>query len=226
MATNTDIELLHRACADNDPDVFVELVKRYQDFVYNVCYRVLRNEADAQDVAQECFMRLLAKAGTITVSLGGWLHRCATQLSIDTLRSRSHRLKRESEHLAMREGEATEYTWETVAPHIDKAMDALPEELRHVVVEHFLRQRSETDIAIELGVSTPAISRRLHEGMEMIRTNLKEIGIMAGAPSLCAMLNAITVCSAPAALIASLGKMAIMGVIGGKGSGLRGRRLE
>ncbi|HUU68905.1 MAG TPA: sigma factor [Planctomycetota bacterium] len=97
----TDLALLDRFRRARDADAFAEIVTRYQDFVYGTCLRILGNAADSQDVSQECFLRLLRKADTVRTSLGGWLHRCATDLSIDELRGRAARKNREEVSVQM-----------------------------------------------------------------------------------------------------------------------------
>lgn len=42
--------------------------------------------------------------------------------------------------------------WEEVSPHVDEALDSLPDELRHMVIEHFPRQRTQAEIAADAGL--------------------------------------------------------------------------
>ena len=53
---DADVALLEQ-CRSGDSSAFDELVRRYKDRVYNVAYRFLGNHEDAQDVAQEVFVR-------------------------------------------------------------------------------------------------------------------------------------------------------------------------
>ena len=72
-----DDALLQQYAATQDPDAFAQLVERYSDLVYTTCMRITRDAHDAQDAAQECFLSLARKAGSVHSSLAGWLHTTA-----------------------------------------------------------------------------------------------------------------------------------------------------
>ncbi|HUU68906.1 MAG TPA: sigma factor-like helix-turn-helix DNA-binding protein, partial [Planctomycetota bacterium] len=86
----------------------------------------------------------------------------------------------------------------------------MPEELREVVVEHFLRRRTQAEIAKEIGVSKMTVSRRLQDGIEQLRQNLKRAGVVASAAVLAALITENASAAAPAALAASLSKLTII----------------
>jgi len=206
----TDHALLERFRQARDADAFAEIIARHQNLVYSTCLRVLGNQADAQDAAQDCFLRLLRKAGTVQASLGGWLHRCAIDISIDELRSRESRRNREEVSTQMNSHSNPDPSWDELAPHLDAAINDLPDDLRHAVVEHFLERRTQADIAKELGVSAMTISRRVDAGIEDLRKNLKKAGVIASAGALALLLTENAVQAAPAALTASLSKLTVL----------------
>src|SRR5207247_7737334 len=53
---SADDQLLIAACLEGDPAAFGELVRRYQDRLFNTVYRLLDQAEDAQDVVQEAFL--------------------------------------------------------------------------------------------------------------------------------------------------------------------------
>ena len=216
---HTDLALLDRFRQARDADAFAEIVARHQDFVYSTCLRLLGNQADAQDVAQECFLRLLRKANTVQASLGGWLHRCATDLSIDELRSRAARKNREEVSVQMNGHANPGPTWDELAPHLDQALEELPDDLRHAVVEHFLRRRTQSEIAKELGVSKMTVSRRTNDAIEALREKLKKAGVVVSAALLATLITENAVQAAPAALAASLSKLTIIAATESGGAG-------
>jgi DNA-directed RNA polymerase specialized sigma24 family protein len=56
---SSDVEILKLWAASGNADAFAELVRRYAPLVYSAALRVLRNSADAEDVAQQCFLEHL-----------------------------------------------------------------------------------------------------------------------------------------------------------------------
>ncbi len=60
---NEDIVLVRRTLA-GDQDAFTALIEKYKDPVYNVAYRMLGNSTEAEDVAQEAFVRAYTQLRT------------------------------------------------------------------------------------------------------------------------------------------------------------------
>jgi len=77
-----DAELVRRFNG-GDEDAFVEILKRYRDKIFSIALRHLRNHADAEEIAQDTFIRAhRALAGFRgDSSLATWLHRIAFNLS-------------------------------------------------------------------------------------------------------------------------------------------------
>lgn len=89
---SSDAELVAQAQRGN-PDAFATLVARYQDRVYNTCYRMCRHDADALDLTQSTFVRALQglprfRAGS---NFFTWLFRIAVNLTISHHRARRRR---------------------------------------------------------------------------------------------------------------------------------------
>jgi RNA polymerase sigma-70 factor (ECF subfamily) len=89
MDPQADIDLVRRV-RRGDVNAFGQLVDRYQESVFNVCWRILHNTLDAEDLAQEAFVRGFRKLSQFDEkrAFGPWIHRIAANLSINTLRKR------------------------------------------------------------------------------------------------------------------------------------------
>ena len=156
-------------------------------------------------------MELARAAGSITSSLPGWLHRVATNLSYSKIRSAIRRRDREQKAADLAVPEAS--SWESVSVHVDRALAELPEEIRDVVVLHFLEGVGQVEISQRLGVNQSTISRRLKWGVEQLRTQLRKAGVATSFALLFTMLaeNALATVPPPA-LALNLGKMALAGM--------------
>src|SRR3984957_11727652 len=89
MAGLTDHGLLARAVAGDDT-AFATLVDPYQRAVFRHCYRMLGSGPDAEDAFQDTLERAWRKLATYdgSGSFGRWLHRNATNVCLDALRTR------------------------------------------------------------------------------------------------------------------------------------------
>ena len=206
-----DLQLIQQYASSGDAEALSAVCQRYQGMVYSVCLRLHRDPHAAEDSAQECFLTLIKNADRVRSSLGGWLHRSATHVCLKALHRGKARDVREKEYAEMSAAEDA-VPWEEVSPHVDEALDALPDELRHAVIEHFLRQRTQADIAEELGVSAATVSRRVDKGLEELRERLKKAGVTLSVALLGTFMSDKMAVAAPATLSAELGKMVIAGV--------------
>jgi len=218
---NDDLKLLKEYAESRNADAFAELAKRHAGLVYGACLRIVGNEHDAEDVSQECLLELARKAGSVERSLPGWLHSTATSRSKDAIRRAAVR-RRHEEQAMPKSNDAQEPTWAEVAPHIDSAIDQLPEELRLPIVLHYLQGRSQADVAEELQVSQPTVSRRIDEGVGRLREHMKQAGFVVSAAVLAGFLAENAACAAPAAVLAAVGKMAVVGMSGQTTAGTTG----
>ncbi len=210
-----DVDTIERYAAARDPKAFLHIVQQYQSLVYGTCLRVLGDRASAEDATQECFLRLMRHANAVGSSLAGWLHRCATNVSLDDLKRTRARCRREQSPRRLEllaDSERARQVWEEIAPDLDLALEELPEELRYPVVEHFLRQRHQREIADELGVSPATLSRRIDSALEHLRKALTRAGVALPAVALGAMLLDNTAQAAPVSLQAALGKLTLAGM--------------
>jgi len=206
----SDRALLELWATRRDAEAFAEIVKRYAGMVYGTCRRVLGDATEAEDVAQECFAKLSQIDPVPRQSLGGWLHRVATNRSLNRLKADYRRHEREKEYSAMASN-AGETSWQDLQGYVDKAIAELPDELRLPVIVHFLEGKTHRAVAKSLGISRSAVTRRIQHGVELIRKNLKRRGISTTAVSLAALMSANLTEAAPPSLIAALGKLALAG---------------
>jgi len=94
VMTSTDNTREDGAAWPADADALAAVVARHADMVYSTCRRVLGNDAEAADVAQETFFQFYRQADEITTSVGAWLHQVATRRAIDLVRQNVSRRRR------------------------------------------------------------------------------------------------------------------------------------
>src|SRR5262252_4261268 len=83
VANPTDAELV-QACLDGRRDAFDAIVERHQRHVYQLCYRFAGNHEDANDLAQDVFIRAYRGLKTFKgqASLGTWLYRIGVNVCL------------------------------------------------------------------------------------------------------------------------------------------------
>ena len=205
---DTDALLLRRFCDTADPKAFSEIVKLYAGVIYGACRRITHDSELAKDVAQETFFQLMRNAGDVSGSLAGWLHTVATRKAINVVQKDSARKKRESEYCGTNLQEAE--SWDEVSPYVDEALGQIDDQLRQVLVKHFLEGLTTRQLAEEIGVSQATISRRVNAGLDSVRAVLKKRGIIIAAISLSGLMAQNAAQAAPAVLVAELGKMSLV----------------
>lgn len=170
-----------------DAMAFAELVELYKDKIYNLSYRMLGNAHDAEEAAQETFLRVYAniKKYDARHKFSTWIYRIGTNCSIDRLRKKKFDASLDAP-LDQEEDGADLYS---IVPNRDRAPDELivhketrlllqeaierlPNTYRAVIVLKYIEDLSLQEISeiLELPVST--IKTRLHRGREALRSCL------------------------------------------------------
>ncbi len=208
----TDAELLEKWRIASDGEAFHELVSRHGGMVRRTCARILRDPGAADDITQECFIKLWQVKQVRGGSLGGLLHTLATHLSLNRLRAESRRREREIDYATEGVHADTE-RWAEVLPFVDEAIADLPEKLRYPVIMHFLEGQAYAAIAQSLTVDESTVRYRVQKALERMRQFMKRRGVALGSGALASALEMEGTHAAglPEGLQAALGKLAVAG---------------
>jgi len=169
---------LVRAAQSGDSRAFSEIVRRYQRAIYRVAYGFTRSPADADDLAQEAFVRAYQAIGRFRVGepLYPWLARIASNLALSLLRSRKRKPETSIEPLieaghqwGVDEDPADEVAKRERDRHLQAAFAELRPEHQAVLVLRVVQDLSYEDIAKVLNVPVGTVMSRLSRA----RTELK-----------------------------------------------------
>ncbi|MGE6719111.1 RNA polymerase sigma factor SigW [Peribacillus frigoritolerans] len=172
-----------------DHNAFGEIVEIYKDKVFQICFRMLGNRQEAEDMAQEAFVRAYVniRSFNITMKFSTWLYRIATNLCIDRLRKKKPDYYLDAE-VAGTEGlnmysqiasdmakpeeevESLELQ-ETIQVEIMK----LPEKYRSVIVLKYIEELSLKEISEILDLPVGTVKTRIHRGREALRKQLRHL---------------------------------------------------
>ena len=188
LTNPSDAELVSRA-QRGDPAAFSELVTRYQDRVYNTCYRMCHNHADALDLTQSAFLKALEALPRFEfrAKFFTWLFRIAVNLTLSHRRAQSRRPT-----LALRQFEdeqgrpfdppaandsddpARRVARVELHQRLEAALERRDEEFRAAVVLRDIEELDYAAIAEILGVPVGTVKSRIHRGRLMLREMLKQ----------------------------------------------------
>ncbi|MCQ3809370.1 MAG: sigma-70 family RNA polymerase sigma factor [Acidimicrobiia bacterium] len=169
------------AARRGDRDAFNELVRSTYRDIYSLAYRLTGNRDDAGDVVQDAYVRAYRAIRRFRgdSSFSTWMYRitsnCAsTHLSRRT-RQRTEELSSDAPIVDLRPEQDPSLRAEAAVlrHHIDRAIRALPERLRQVVVLRDLHDLSHSEIAAELGITTSAAKVRLHRARQRLKAVLQ-----------------------------------------------------
>jgi RNA polymerase sigma-70 factor (ECF subfamily) len=158
-----------------DAEAFRVLVDLHQDRAYGLALRVLRSPADAQEVAQDAFVKAWrALPGFRGDSkFGTWLHAIVVRRALDraaTLKSRRGReveLDAGAEHGTTDVGTSAERA--ALRLRMEKMLDRLSDAQRAVVTLFYYEERSVDDVAAALGMPTGTVKTHLSRARAALR---------------------------------------------------------
>lgn len=86
--------LLVKQASEGNMQAYEELIRAYQKKVYNIAFRMMGNSEDAEDIAQETFIKVYRSLSKFRgdSAFSTWLYRIATNISIDQLRKKKNRM--------------------------------------------------------------------------------------------------------------------------------------
>jgi RNA polymerase sigma-70 factor (ECF subfamily) len=140
----------------------------------------LRNDADAEDVAQEALLRAYRRFDGLRDAqrFRGWLVRIVFRLALDRARAAKRREVRETEWARPARRPAPATAEELAASsefqaHFDRALDALPEKLRLVLLLAAMEGHTLEEVAAMLGLPIGTVKSRLFAGRKKLAEKLQ-----------------------------------------------------
>ena len=163
-----------------DARAFEDLVRTYQHRVFGVGLRMLGSRAEAEEIAQETFLRAHRALADFRgdAKLSTWLYAIASRLCLNRLASGDRKRVREGEETLLRlasddAGAAARLERSELEQALAAAIEALPEERRIVVVLRDVQGLSYEEIAETLSLEPGTVRSRLHRARMDLKAKLE-----------------------------------------------------
>ncbi len=170
-----------------DPQQFEVFVKSYQNMVFSTAVRLLGNPTEAEDIAQEVFLKAFERFDELSGSptVGGWLKTVTRNLSLNHLSRYRARWRFFSELAPEDDGDERTPEWAAPDTHegqittadqrrlLEAALHKLPDAQRIPLVLYHFDDLGYEEIAAKLRVSLAKVKTDIHRGREALRRRLK-----------------------------------------------------
>lgn len=160
-------------CA-GDSEQYAYLVERYQTGLIIHCDRLLNNRSEAEDVAQQAFIRAyekLAEFNPKRAHFSTWLYRIATNLAIDQLRRQNRSVP--TEDMELHSTDMPSASYEATLNELREAVLALqPPEQRRAIEAYYWQGKSYEAIADEMGAPINTVKSWLRRAKAQLRKQL------------------------------------------------------
>ncbi len=187
---SADTDLISRA-AGGDPSAFQALVERHRSMVYRVAYQFAGNHHDAEDIAQDVFIKVYRSLDRFRqdAQLTSWMYRIVMNACIDHRRRQRPALAApfgdEAEHRMLNTPEDTPGPEERAyAGELGQVLEGeigrLPSGQRVVFLMRHHRGMKLCEIADALGLAEGTVKRQLHAAVHRLRQALTQANVTAG----------------------------------------------
>jgi len=184
-----DYALIRKFVQEGDMSAFDSLVLKYQDNVFNLCFRMMGDYDDARDCAQDTFYKAYRSLKGFRFQSGfmTWIYRIAVNTCKNNLSLSHRRMINKSLDVEGMETEITSsgdtrrnstrpdklYEKKEMEALIQKAVSSLPEDLRSLVILKDMDDRTYEDIAEILDMKSGTVKSRLARARQILREQLR-----------------------------------------------------
>ncbi len=190
VAIERDAELMLRV-RDGDDTSFALLLERHRNPVIHFLYRMVQNQAVAEELAQEVFLRVYRARTSYepTAKFTTWLFRIATHLALNWIRDVRNERGQESLDQESTENGGTRQVadrhwnieqnlvFEARMSEVRRAIAILPEKQRAAVMMHKYQEMEYSQIAKVLVCSESAVKSLLFRAYETLRARLAHLAV-------------------------------------------------
>ena len=164
MSKRSDADLV-RLVRDGRSGVFVDIVRKYQNSIFSLAYQRTLNYADAEDAAQETFLRAYRDLRKLRKPelFGGWLYGIAINVCRERGRARGPEVTLD----AIAEPRA--HVRDRMRDDLFALVGSLPDKYRLPITMHFVDGLGHRDIAKTLNLRESTVRSRVHRAKDMLR---------------------------------------------------------
>ena len=178
MFMTSDDQLI-QLTANADEKAFAELMHRYQDHIYSVCYSILKTKSEAQEAAQDTFIKVFKSASSFNQGskLSSWMYKIAYRTSLDYIRKRksTHDIENVAYSLSDSDQNAdVELGKSEMTENLKEAISLLDEDEAGLVTMFFLEELSIKELTEISGMSTSNVKVKLFRARKKLYTIIKE----------------------------------------------------
>lgn len=161
-----------------DQTRFGERVAQNQRRVFQIAYSVLGNSAEAEDVAQEAFLKAYRNLASLhdEEHFRGWVNRIAFRLALNRQRGLRRRLTRDTawhaEAPETTDGEKTVQD-RLLLEQLRRAIEKLPRKLQQVLQLSTVEEMDATQVGLVLGIPPGTVRSRLHTARKLLLEAMK-----------------------------------------------------
>jgi RNA polymerase sigma-70 factor (ECF subfamily) len=173
-----DLNALIKAVGRGEPGAFDTLFRRLYRSVYRTALAVIRDPAQAEEVAQEVFMEVWRAAGQFDPAKGSaeaWVLTIARRRAIDRVRSAASAASRDQHHSKIQA--SWDQVSEAVQDILDRerlrySLDKLTGPQRQVITLAFYGGHTHTEVAAILGIAVGTVKSRIRTGLTRLRESM------------------------------------------------------
>ena len=158
-------------CRQGDREAHYQLYKLYSRSMYNIGYRIVNNEAEAEDVLQESFISAFRSLDHYRgdATFGSWLKRIVVNKAINVLKSRKTEPLPDDGNFDVQEEIGTQQEFKFSIVEVKAAMERLPDGYRSVLSLYLLEGYDHSEIAEILGISESTSKSQFNRSKKKLR---------------------------------------------------------
>ena len=183
MITDDDRATVESIINGNVED-FSLLVGKYQLKITNLCLRYTKNYHDAEEVAQESFIRAYKSISKFRFDskFYSWLHRIAVNCSLNYINSKEKTKEKETitENTGLIDTRTSDdnpddyYDLDELSEKMNKVFESLSSQLRDIVIMSDIEGLSYEEISHKIGIPIGTVRSRLHRARDLMQKVIKE----------------------------------------------------
>lgn len=171
-----DAELMLKF-ARGEISAFEQILKKYKDTIINVAYRFVQNYPEAEEIAQEVFLKIYHSAKTYKpkAKLSTWVYRITANLSLNYLRSKKHSPPVPLEETLEIPGSITpeeNFVKKELIRRVREALNSLPENQKLAIILKKYENLSYEEISKIIGCSISAVDSLIQRAKQNLKRKL------------------------------------------------------